>query len=191
MDKSNPLITLGVSGLVLMLGIPVGAAAIIYEKVYVPNIILGTKEIKSGLNETKTLSFSLLSSANDAVIAGAFISIISAVLFSIGLTIVRHFSRHNIWGWSMVFPALLNFIGQIVILALVQTDKGKHPKATSTNEIRYVDGKYETDGKLYTREGWSCSMYDLYREREGSWAEKACSNLVCSFVSFPMLDLVC
>jgi hypothetical protein len=112
------------------------------------------------------------------VISGASISIISVLLFAGGLTIVRHVSRHNIWGWAMFGPALLNVLAQIGVLAYVQIVQGQHPEATSTDEIKYVNGSYDTDGKLYTREGWACSMDKLYHEREGDWATKACSNLV-------------
>lgn len=143
-----------------------------------PTVILGTKEIKAGIDETKTISFSLLSGSNDAVVAGAFISIFASVLFGIGLAVVRHVSRHNIWGWAMFGPALLNVLGQIGVLAYVQIVQGQHPAATNTNEIKLVNGQYDTDGKLYTREGWACSMDKLYHETEGEWAGKACSDLV-------------
>lgn len=179
MDNFNPLTTLAISAGALVFGIPVGVAAIIFEKVYMPNIILGTKEIKAGIDTTKTISFSLLSGTNDAVIAGAFISIICSILFGIGLAVVRHVSRHNIWGWAMFFPALANVLAQIGVLAYVQIVQGQHPEATSTTEVKYINGNYDTDGKLYTREAWACTMDKLYNEREGQWAGKACSNLVC------------
>jgi hypothetical protein len=189
MDSFNPLTTLAISAGALILGIPVAAAAIIFEKVYMPNIILGSKEIKSGIDETKTINFSLLSGSNDAVIAGAFISIIAAVMMAGGLTIVRHVSRHNIWGWAMFGPALLNVFAQIGVLAYVQIVQGQHPEATSTDEIKYINGSYDTNGKLYTREGWACSMNKLYSEREGEWASKACSNLVRNDISLYTLSL--
>jgi hypothetical protein len=184
MDSFNPLTTLAISAGSLALGIPVAVVAVTFEKVYMPNIILGSKEIKAGIDETKTINFSLLSGSNDAVISGAFISIISVLLFAGGLTIMRHVSKHNIWGWAMFGPALLNLLAQIGVLAYVQISQGQHPEATSTDEIKYVNGSYNTNGKLYTREGWACSMEKLYHEREGEWATKACSNLVRVDVSF-------
>jgi hypothetical protein len=176
--------TLAIGAGALVLGIPVAVAALIFEKVYMPEVILGSKEIKAGLDTTKTVNFSLLSGPNDAVIAGAYISIISSILFALGLVVLRHFSNHNIFGWALVFPALVDFLGNVACLAYVFIVNGQHPEASSADEVPFVNGKYDTDGKLYTKQAWACMMDKFYNEREGEWAGKACSDLVsCHLVS--------
>ena len=180
-DNFNPMTTIAVSIAGLVLGIPVAVAAIVFEKVYMPDIVLGSKTINAGPNTTKTIDFSLLSGPNDAVMAAAYISIIASILFVVGLWLVRHVSKHNIWGWAMFGPAILNVFGQIACLAYVFIVQGQHPEATSTEEVKFVDGRYDTNGKLYTREAWACMMDKLYNEREGEWAGKACSNMVCQY----------
>lgn len=66
--------------------------------------------------------------------------------------------------------------GQVAILARVFIDHGKNKQAGSADEVPFVNGKYETDGKLYTREAWACMMDKFYADRE-TWANKACSDL--------------
>lgn len=169
--------TLAVGAGALVLGIPVAVAALIFEKVYMPEVILGSKDIKAGIDTTKTINFGLLTGPNDAVTAGAYISIISSILFVTGLVIVRHFSSHNIFGWALVFPALVDFLGNVGALAYVFIVNGQHPEAKSADEVPLVNGKYETDGKLYTKQAWACMMDKFYSDRE-DWAGKACSDLV-------------
>jgi hypothetical protein len=172
-------VTAGIVVAALILGIPAAAAAIMFTKVDMPNIILGEKEIKAGLNgATKTVSWSLLSGPQDAIIAGAFISIICSLLFSIGAVVVRHVSQHNIFGWAMVFPALASFAANVGIMAYVFVESGKHKETDNRDDIKYVDGKYETNGKVFTREAWACMMDKWFKEREGEWAEKACNDMV-------------
>jgi hypothetical protein len=173
----NPLTTAVLGGAALLLGLPIAVIAIIFEKVSVPDIVLGTKEIDLGPSGTKTLTFTLLTGPNDAVFAAAYISMISAVLLVAGLAVVRHVARHNIWGWLVFLPGLANVLGQIGCCAYVFIANGQHPEAVSRNEIRYVDGKYDSNGKMYTKESWACSMKSLYLDQE-PWSEKACSNFV-------------
>ncbi|KAF2191617.1 hypothetical protein K469DRAFT_736268 [Zopfia rhizophila CBS 207.26] len=194
MDTKNrdppkrPLTTFALTLAALILGIPIAAAALVLEKVPIPTVILGSKTINAGPNTTKTISFSLLSGLNDAVMAGAYISIISSILVVVGLVLTRHVSKHNIFGWTLIGPAIANALGQVACLAYVFIVQGQHPEAKSTEEVRYVDGKYDTDGKLYTREAWACMMDKLYKEREGEWAEKACSELKTGrFLTIPLL----
>jgi hypothetical protein len=140
---------------------------------------MGEKEIKAGLNgATKTVSWSLKSGPQDATITAGFISIICSLLFSVGVVVVRHVSQHNIFGWAMVFPAFTSFVANVGIMAYVFVESGKHKEAENQDEVKYVDGKYETGGKVFTRGAWACMMDKWFKEREGEWAEKACKDMV-------------
>ena len=47
-------------------------------------------------------------------------------------------------------------------------------------------GRYDTGGRMFTREAWACSIKALFYERKSQWAGKACDDLVSSFIlSFP------
>jgi hypothetical protein len=180
MASRNAVITIAVGAFALVLGVPAAIAAILFNHTWVPNVVLGTKTVKSGPNnDTTVLEFGLLSGPNDAVYASALISITSTALIVAGLVLIRHFTRHNIWGWLAFGPAFLNLLGTVGCCAAVYLFKSRYAKATSTDQIRYNNGVYDTGGKLYTREGWACSMNALYADREGDWAKKACSNFVC------------
>lgn len=91
----------------------------------------------------------------------------------------RHLSKHNIFGWLVFLPGLANVCGQVAILARVWIDHGRYKQAGSREEVPFVEseGRYDTNGKLYTREAWACMMERFYGERE-TWADKACSSLV-------------
>lgn len=181
-NRPRPLITAAIVAGALILGIPVAAAAIMYSKVSMPKITLGSKEIKAGLDgATKTVTYSLLSGPQDATIAAAYISIICSLLFSLGVVIVRHVSQHNIFGWAMVFPAFSSFAANVGIVAYVFLESGKHKEADNQDAVKFEDEKYNTGGKVFTREAWACMMDKWYNEREGEWAEKACKNLVSPF----------
>jgi hypothetical protein len=175
----NPLTTVVLSGAALLLGLPVAVMAIIFEKVTMPDIVLGNKEIDIGPKGTKTITWNLLSGPNDAVFAAAYISMISALLLVGGLTVVRHVGRHNIWGWLVFLPGLANVLGQIGCCAYVFVVSSQHPEAISRNELKYVNGNYDANGKIYTRESWACSMKAFYQDQE-PWSDKACSSFVCT-----------
>lgn len=187
----NAITTIALSAFALILGVSAAVAAILFNHTWVPNVILGTKTVKSGLNNATTvLEFGLLSSPNDAVYASGLISMTSTVLIVAGLVVIRHFARHNIWGWLAFGPAFLNLLGTVGSCAAAYLLKSQYPRATSTDQIQYNNGVYDTGGKLYTREGWACSMNALYADREGHWAKKACSNFVCGYYGAgELLDL--
>jgi hypothetical protein len=174
---NNPITTVVLGGAALTLGLPIAGIAIILEKIIMPDIVLGNKEIDIGPGGTKTVTFSLLSGPNDAVFAAAYISVIATIFTVGGLIMVRHFTRHSIWGWLVFLPALSNVLGQIGCCTYVFIVNGQYPEAVSRNEIGYVDGHYNTNGNMYSRESWACSMKSLYLDQEG-WSDKACSNFV-------------
>lgn len=162
----------------IFLGIPVAIAAIALEAAYVPSIVLASKVINTGPGSTTTLNFKILTGPNDAVLGGAYISIISSVVVAAGLVLLRHGKPNNIWRWCVFGPAVFNLLGQISCCAAAYIFRNKYPVAISTDEVRFVDGKYDSGGVLYTKESWACSMSTLYAEREGEWAFSACSKLV-------------
>ena len=190
MAANNPVTTIVIGIVALVLGLPVAIAAIAFERPYVRNIVLGSKTIDVGLGRTKTVSFDLLSGPNDAVTAAAFISIISAILVTIGLILIRHITRHNIWGWLAFGPALLNVLGQIGCCAAAYIFQSKYPVETLQKDLKYVNGAYDTNGTLFTKEAWACAMNNLYAAQEGDWANKACSNFVSHFSTFPGSRLI-
>jgi hypothetical protein len=164
----------------LVLGLPAAIAAVVFNDNWVPPIILGTKIINTGPGKTTTLEFGLLTGPNDAVYAGAIISMVSTTLFVLGLILIRLFTKHNGFGWLVFGPALLNLMSQVGCCAAAYIFTATYPVATSIHQIRYENGTYQTGGTLYTREGWACSMNELYAEREGIWAAEACSRFVRS-----------
>jgi hypothetical protein len=181
MDHCVTTIVLSMS--VLILGLPFAIAAIILNSNWIPPIILNSKTINTGgLGKTTKLDFGLLTGPNDAIYAGAFISMVSTALFIIGLVLVRHVTKRNIFGWLAFGPALLNLFSQLGCCATAYIFANKYPVATSTNQIRYENGTYNTGGALYTREGWSCSLNALYADREGVWAKDACQRFVCIYM---------
>lgn len=180
LSSDSPVMTIILCIITLVLGLPVATAAIVFESAWVPSIILGTKIIDTGPGQTTTLRFDLLSGPNDAVSAGAYISIISAIIVIIGFVLSRHITYHNVYGWLILGPSLLNFFSQIGSCAASYIFRNKYPEATSNTDVRFIDGAYNTDGRLFTKESWACTMNTFYREREGKWADKACSNFVGS-----------
>lgn len=120
----------------------------------------------------------------------AYISIISSVLFAIGLVTVRHLSKHNGFGWAMLVPALASFGGNVGCMAYAFVASARNGASeNAASEVRFMPeaagaggeaGSYETGGKMFTREAWACMMDEYFHEREGEWAGKACD----SFVSF-------
>jgi hypothetical protein len=174
--------TLAISAGALVLGIPLAIAALRLAQTDVSDITLGQKEIKAGPNgETKTITFGLLTGVTDAIVAGSYISIISSLVFVVGLVVLRHFSQHNILGWMLVFPALVNLFGNVGCMGYAFVQNGKEKMASSAEEVprNPTTGTYDTGGKLYTREAWACMMDRFYHDQEGEWAESACSGLVC------------
>jgi hypothetical protein len=178
MSPNSPIITIVVSVIAVILGLPVAVVAIICNSNWVPNVILGSKTINTGPGQTTTINFGILTGPNDAISAAALISMISTALFIIGLVLTRHFTKHNAFGWLAFGPALLNVLSQVGCCVAAFIFNNKYPAATSTDQIRYEHGKYNTGGDLYTKEAWSCSMNALYGGREGSWANQACSRFV-------------
>ncbi|EAT92015.1 hypothetical protein HBH56_121880 [Parastagonospora nodorum] len=176
MVRSDPVITVVISVISIILGLPVAVATLLFNQNWVPKVILGSKTINTGLGKTTTIDFGILTGPNDAILVAALISIASTALIIIGLVLTRHFTEHNAFGWLAFGPALLNILSQVGCCVAVFIFNNRNPAATSRDQIRYANGKYSTGGTLYTKEAWSCSMNALYPEKEGHWANQACSR---------------
>lgn len=177
--SDSPVVTAVISIVAVLLNIPISIAIFQYERTFVPKVILGRKEIDTGPGQTTTLEFDLLTGPNDVVQAGAYISIITALAFVIGLVVLRHFKTHFSMGWLVLGAAFSNLLGQIACCAAAFIFRASDERPTSSDHIKFENGMYDTDGRLFTKEAWSCAMKDFYAEREGGWAFKACSNFVC------------
>ncbi|KAH7406506.1 hypothetical protein DE146DRAFT_395790 [Phaeosphaeria sp. MPI-PUGE-AT-0046c] len=172
----TPITTIAFSVAVLILGVPAAVIAIVFNSNWIPHVILDSKTFSTGPGKTTTINFGILTGPNDAVFAGAVVAIASSLTFILGLILIRHFTKHNGFGWLVFGPALVNLLSQIGCCSAVYIFKNKYPVATSTDQIRHIDGQYSTGGNLYTKEAWACSMEALYADREGDWANRACSR---------------
>ncbi|KAH8723843.1 hypothetical protein GQ44DRAFT_619639 [Phaeosphaeriaceae sp. PMI808] len=171
----------------LFLSLPISIATLALNGNHVPQFILRTTTINTVPGKTITLKFGLLTSPNDAICAGATISMISTALFGIAI-LMRHFTIHQSWQWLALGASSSNLLGQVACSAAVFILKAKYPVANSRNDITYKDGMYDTSGKLYTREAWACSMDALYAHRESNWAGKACYNFkAADILMLPLL----
>lgn len=166
---------------VLLLSIPIAVAIIQFAHVFVPEVVLRTKEIDIGPAGTKTLTFGPLSAPNDAALSAAYISIISSILCAIGLVLVRLVhgrKRGLIARRTTIGLAAANILGQIACIAAWAILQGKDDaKVPAEGVVQYVDGEYNTDGRILTKEAWACTMDKYFSERE-DWAHKACANMV-------------
>jgi hypothetical protein len=179
------LITAAVVISTLILGIPVAIGAILLDSTYVPDIALGSKSIDAGPSGPKTLTFGLQTGPDDAVLASAYISILTSILIAVSIIVLRHASvLGRSGGCVATATAAANLLAQIGCAiawgVLLMKDEAKH---AMPEDITYDEKmeKYDTEGRMFTREAWACSMKALYDEREGEWAGKACESLVSLF----------
>ncbi|OAG02147.1 uncharacterized protein CC84DRAFT_1220504 [Paraphaeosphaeria sporulosa] len=165
----------------LILGIPVAIGTIVLDNSYVPDIVLGSKSIDAGPSGSKTLSFGLQTSPDEAVLASAYISILASIVLAVSLIILRHTNLlGRTAGWGAIASAAANLLAQIGCIAawgiLLMTDEAKHAQSVDLSYNERLQ-RYDTRGRMFTREAWACSMQALFREREGAWAGKACVNI--------------
>lgn len=121
----------------------------------------------------------ILQAPHIALYAGAFTSIASGVFVALTYVMHRHIALNNavvaIAGFGM---AILNQAAQLVALGLVYIFNATHPESKSINEIRFINNEFDTGGKQFTRETFSCMMGNLYLG-QNPWATTACSEYVC------------
>ncbi|PSN75213.1 hypothetical protein BS50DRAFT_34784 [Corynespora cassiicola Philippines] len=174
--KRNPKTTLAIALACLVLGIPVAGVAINLESTFMPEVPIGARELDSP-DGIETLKFDLINGPHIAIFAAAFMTIAAATITMLGSVILRHVSKENVpVGIASFGFAVINQVAQLVILALVYILNSVHPVSANPNDVRFVDGKYETNGKEFTRETWACTMKTLFRDTEGTWAINACSE---------------
>ncbi|KAF2689846.1 hypothetical protein K458DRAFT_426733 [Lentithecium fluviatile CBS 122367] len=145
---------------VLLLGIPIAIVIISLENAFVPNV--------------------LLTAPNDAVLSAAYISLITSILCVIGLNLVQLLNANRkgkVFGWVTVGVAAVNIMGQSACLVAWGILQGKdNAKVPTKGAVQFVDGGYQTDGRLYTKEAWACTM-DTYFSAKENWAPETCTNL--------------
>jgi hypothetical protein len=183
--------TAGITILTVLLGFPTALATIYLTHAFVPSITLGTKQIDAGPSGPKTLTLGLLTSSDDAVLASAYISVLSSLAVASGIVLLRHLRLKKgdaLIGWGVMGPAVGNFFGQVGCLVAWILMQGKSDaKVGREEDVTLVDGMYGSAGRMFTREAWACTMNSVFREKEGNWAEKACSHLVCRvFILLPL-----
>ena len=113
-----------------------------------------------------------------ALLASAFIALASGLFVALGSVSLRHLTPNNAAIGIFTFgTGLLNFAAQLIILALVYISNATHPESKSTAEVKFVNGQFQTGGRQFTRETFSCMMGNLYLGME-PWSTNACSEYV-------------
>ncbi|KAF2191450.1 hypothetical protein K469DRAFT_557283 [Zopfia rhizophila CBS 207.26] len=161
--KRNPWTTLAICVSCLILGIPVAGVAINLESTFMPTVPLKEPD-------------SIINGPHIALFAAACISIAASAIVMLGSVVLRHISPNNVVVGLVSFGlGAGNLAAQVIILALIYISNSVHPGSTSRNEVRFVNGQYDANGKQFTRETWACMMGNLYLDRE-PWATNACSE---------------
>ncbi|KAH7115856.1 hypothetical protein B0J11DRAFT_112457 [Dendryphion nanum] len=154
--------TLAIAVSCLVLGIPVAGVAIDLESTFMPTPALRNPDV-------------IINAPHIALFAAAFMSIISCIIVLLTTVIFRHISLNNtVVGLAGFAIAGINLPAQLIILALIYITNGANGATRNPNDIRFVDGQYDTQ-KQFTRESFACTMDNLYLNRE-PWARNACSE---------------
>ncbi|KAF2791684.1 hypothetical protein K505DRAFT_248398 [Melanomma pulvis-pyrius CBS 109.77] len=118
----------------------------------------------------------ILNGPHLALFAGAFISIASAVIVMLGSVALRHFALGNVVVAIVTFgTSAVNAVAQLIMLGIIYVSVATHPESKSLNDVRFVDGKFDTNGRQFTHETWACMMGNLYLTQE-PWSTNACSE---------------
>jgi hypothetical protein len=111
--------------------------------------------------------------------AAAITSIASSVIVTAGSVVLRHVSLdHAVVAMATFGTAVVNMVAQLVFLGIVFVNVATHVESTNINDVQFVNGVYDTNGRQFTRETWSCMMSNLYVTKE-PWSTNACSEYVC------------
>ena len=106
----------------------------------------------------------------------------------IGSVVLRHVSYDNTIVAMVTFgTSVLNMVAQLIFLGIVNVSVATHRESRNINDVKFVNGVYDTNGKQFTRETWSCTMASLYVQKE-TWSTNACSEYVCCL---PDISCVC
>jgi hypothetical protein len=114
-----------------------------------------------------------------ATLGAAITSIASSIIVMIGSVVLRHVSLDNAAVAMVTFgTAVMNMVAQLIFLGVVFVSVATHVESKNINDVKFVDGVYDTNGRQFTRETWSCMMGNLYVTKE-TWSTNACSEYVC------------
>lgn len=121
----------------------------------------------------------IINSPHLATFAAAITSIASSVIVMIGSVVLRHVSYDNTIVAMVTFgTSVLNMVAQLIFLGIVNVNVATHLETRNVNDVKFVNGVYDTNGKQFTRETWSCTMASLFVQKE-PWSTNACSEYVC------------
>lgn len=163
--KRNPKTTLAICLACMVLGVPVAGVAINLESTFMAEVSLKNPD-------------SVINGPHIALFGAAAMSIIASTVVMLGSMTLRHLSPKNVPVGLLTFGmACLNVVAQLIILSLIYITNSVHPVATARNDVRFVDGQYDTGGKQFTRETWSCTLENFHLDRE-PWSRNACSEYV-------------
>lgn len=182
MPANNFATTAAIAGATILLGVPIAVGAFMLDRADVPDVFVNSKTIDQGPDGKKTIYYGgFLTGPNDAVKYASFISVATSVIIALGLVLVRHINGKlsSIFGGVVTVVAIVNTLGQVggVLAWLILHGKDYAEVPEKKDEVKFVDGKYETHGRNFTKEAWACTM-DLYFKDKETWAEKACNNIV-------------
>lgn len=164
--QRNPKTTLAIVVSCLVLGVPIAGVAVDVESTFMPTV---------PLKDPNTID----NGTHLALYAACVLSMVAGVVVALGSVILRHMSPKNVAVGFVTFGmGVLNVVGQLIILAFIYIAVATHPESKSRNEVRFVNGQYDANGKRFTRETFSCMMGNLYLDRE-PWSTNACSEYVC------------
>ncbi|KAF2653436.1 hypothetical protein K491DRAFT_680525 [Lophiostoma macrostomum CBS 122681] len=149
----------------LVCGVPVAGTLLSLEITFFPIDTIPLKQPDAIINDSHI-----------ALLAAAFLALIASVCVALGTVSIRHLTPNNAFVGIMTLGfGAINFAGQLVILALVYISNAAHPESKSTIEVKFVNGQYDTGGRQFTHETFSCMMGNLYLARE-PWSTNACSE---------------
>jgi hypothetical protein len=158
-------ITLFVCACYLVLGVVFAGLDINLESTFMPTVPLKDSE-------------TIVNSPHIATFGASIMSIASSVIVMVGTVVLRHVSYDNAMVAMLTFgTAVLNMVAQLVFLGIVNVGVATHRESSNINDVKFVNGVYDSNGRQFTRETWSCTMSSLFALQE-PWSTNACSEYV-------------
>ena len=169
----DPKTTLLIVVCCLVLSIPFAGLAINLESTLMPEPPLADASI-------------IIQGPHIALYAGAASFIATAIISSLGATLLRHSKpNHAVIAMVTFGGAGVNFAVQLIVLAVIYVTVLTKPQTNDPRQVRFVGGQYLTNGRQFTRETWSCTMSGLHLDRE-PWSINACSEFVRPHLNPPV-----
>ncbi|PSN64942.1 hypothetical protein BS50DRAFT_677825 [Corynespora cassiicola Philippines] len=189
---NNPMTTIALAFLVLVLSLPLSTIILIFESVSYPNVTLSslpatppqaenpsadaTQAAETAPTRAAT-TYALESGPTTAVFAAAYISIVASALVAAGLVVLRHFSARKVVGWGVFGAAACAFAGVVVGMVYANVVQGRDSELDDAREVSFGEGVWRVGGRGFTEETWACMMDGLGVEGQRDWAGGVCSDL--------------